>query len=139
MAFENVNNAGTIVKAREIKVGDSVTGYVTAIVEGQFGPNVKLQMEDGSSVTLLSAGNIRYAISDGKIRVGLLTRFTRNADKLVKGKTSTNFTIEQDATKRLQEVSELDVALADNNISALATKTSPAANAAKLAKQVNKG
>lgn len=47
-------------------------------------------------IRLYPAGNLKYAIQDGKFKLGQLTRITRIEDKIVKGRKSTNFEILQD-------------------------------------------
>ena len=136
MAFENVNSTGKALKATEIAVGDSVTGYVTRFMKNEnLGvTNIELQLENGEKLVLFPAGNIRYAVADGKIQQGLLTRFTRTADKMVKGKKSTQFTIEQDTEKTIGGA-ELDAAGITSDVAATGA-TSIKARAAKLASQV---
>lgn len=139
MAFKNVNSRseGEIVKTTELKVGESLTGYVTAVnsytYEGQQLHSLSMVKEDGTKITLRPSGNLRYMIADGKVKEGLLTRITRTADKKVKGKNSTQFEVEQDSESTYNE---LDSAGITSDIPAAKGTSSVAARAAKLASQV---
>jgi hypothetical protein len=95
MGFESVTDGKTFKPNKELEVGESITGYVLGFREGKHGQNLLMQI-DGEPVTVFSAGNIRYAIRDGKIAVGALTRITRKEDEKVKGMNSSKFSIEQD-------------------------------------------
>ena len=107
MAFQNVNSRSSggratrdPIKLTGLKVGDSVTGHVLNFVDSLQNPdnkNILLQLEDGGTAYVYTAGNVKYMINDGKIQEGLLTRITRIDDKTVKGKRSSQFTVEQDA------------------------------------------
>jgi hypothetical protein len=138
MAFEDISKkAGKVIKATEIEVGSSLTGYVTRFIENaNLGvTNVALTLENGEDAVLFPAGNIRYAVQDGKIKIGYLTRFTRNADKMVKGKKSTNFTIEQDFSKSVAANDEMANAGITSDVANI--KVNPIKRAGEVAKQVN--
>lgn len=112
MAFENVRAKGEGLKATSLKVGESLTGYVTAIdtynYDGKDLVSIAMQLEDGKGIKLYPAGSINYDIKDGRLKVGFLTRITRLEDQKTKrGNKRTNFNVEQDRT---MVYSELDAA-----------------------------
>lgn len=99
MAFKNVNGeGGQFKKLTELEVGDSITGYF-------LGTRASTQIEGALSLIMLiegerffvsAAGNVKYMLQDGKLTPGCNTKITRTEDKKVKGKKSTQFTVEQD-------------------------------------------
>lgn len=98
MGFESVSKKVSFKKLTDLKVGEQLLGYVVNItdstkIEGQ--KNLHM-MIDGQEVLVSPAGNVRYMLKDNKIAMGLLTRITRIADKMVVGKKSTQFEVEQD-------------------------------------------
>ena len=98
MAFENVNT-GKMSKITELKVGESLTGYLLAIKEStQYEGRYNLSMLiEGERTTVPAVGNLHYIVADGKLVAGRLTRITREENKKVKGgKTSTQVFAEQD-------------------------------------------
>lgn len=104
MAFQDVGSAGAkFKKLTELKVGESITGYVTGTSESSRLPGaVNLNMNiEGEVYSVSVAGNVKYMIKDGKIANGLLTRITRQEDTKIKGKTATKFKVEQDPTSVL--------------------------------------
>lgn len=100
MAFKNVNgDAGQFKKLTDLEVGGSITGYflgtrVSTQIEGAVS---LLMLIDGERFAVSAAGNVKYMLQDGKLYPGQNTRITRVDDKKVKGKKSTQFTVEQDA------------------------------------------
>jgi hypothetical protein len=105
MAFENVN-AGNYIKGTGMEVGASYTGYPIKFVKSTQYEQTNIVMknaETGEKETFLTAGNLKYFINDGKIELGVLTRITRLADKLIKGKKSTQFLVEQDSSDTLSD------------------------------------
>lgn len=111
MAFQDVNNrnsADRTQKATDLKVGESILGYVTDIRDGKIegSKNLFLKGKDGSSVLFFTAGNLKYMIKDNKIAVGSYTRITRLEDKSVKGKKSSQFKVEQDPSDTLASSAE---------------------------------
>ena len=98
MAFKNVNEQTKFAKLTDLKVGESLTGYLTGISEsskipGAFNLNIRSEGED---VSYSVAGNVKYMIKDNKLSVGANTRITREEDVKIKGKTATRFQVEQD-------------------------------------------
>ena len=98
MAFKNVNEQTKFAKLTDLKVGESITGYLTGISEsskipGAFNLNIR---SDGEDVSYSVAGNVKYMIKDNKLSVGANTRITREDDVKIKGKTATRFQVEQD-------------------------------------------
>jgi len=101
MAFENVNSKGYKYQAlAKLEIGASITGYVIGFEQSaKYKDKTNIIIKDaatGERVSLSTAGNVNYMLKDGKIKAGLNTRFTRLEDKNVKGKKSTQFTVEQD-------------------------------------------
>jgi hypothetical protein len=125
MAFEKVRNSNTLVRAAAMEVGDQLTGYVTGFTKfqqegeepqvnmtmqltepftGEVGSQKNAKTETlavGTIITLGSAGNIKYDITDGRVKQGLLTRITKTADK--SGKKGARFDVEQDADMIIDE------------------------------------
>jgi hypothetical protein len=142
MAFQEVKSKSRNVrKATEMQMGEVITAYVvgfepSASVEGQL--NMLLQNEDGSTFVLYPAGNIRFRISDGDIKEGLLTQITRIADKVVKGgKKSTQFSIQQDPEKSIPTAGSGLQSLS-NNVAALSAKASISEQASRLSASIGK-
>lgn len=107
MAFQSVNTSNTK-KATGMKVGETITGYVVRIEQSrkhENQSNMVIREESGAEYLLFSAGNLRYLLGDQKIKTGLLTQITRLEDKVVKGKPSTQFDVQQDPDKTLDDVS----------------------------------
>lgn len=100
MAFKDVNEKLECVKTSEMEVGSSVEGYVVGFQEGQYGTNIRMQV-DGQVKLVFSSGSLRWAVKDNKIKLGLLTRITRLQDEKKKGPrgiiTTTKFKVEQDS------------------------------------------
>jgi hypothetical protein len=127
MAFESVNKKINYKKLTDLKEGEQLTGYVTNItdstkIEGQ--KNITMVI-DGQETLVSPSGNVRYLLQDGKIALGALTRITRIADKMVKGKKSTQFDVEQDSESVYAKASSATVS-ASSKIESLKT------NAAKV-------
>jgi hypothetical protein len=127
MAFESVNKKINYKKLTDLKEGEQLTGYVTNItdstkIEGQ--KNITMVI-DGQETLVSPSGNVRYLLQDGKIALGALTRITRIADKMVKGKKSTQFDVEQDSESVYAKASSAAVS-ASSKIESLKT------NAAKV-------
>jgi hypothetical protein len=102
MAFEKVG-ATAYKKLTDLKEGESLTGYLLATKDGKLENSKTLVMRiDGASVDVSAAGNVRYLINDNKLAFGFNTRITRSADKIVKGKKSTNYIVEQDASDTIE-------------------------------------
>lgn len=137
MAFKNVNNVSGV-KLTSLTIGDSILGYVAGFKDSQHEGqrNIRLVLDqdladlDGRSykkgdvVIVYTAGNVRYMINDGKIEERLLTKITRIADKVVNGKKSSQFAVEQDS----------DVTYSDALFSALSDDGAPAAKVSTAAK-----
>lgn len=105
MAFKTVGSGSydEIKKGTGMTVGEVFEGYLTKIDTrpGSDGkPMHSLFFNVGGKNILFSpAGNIKYLIEDEKLEIGVKTRITRKADKLV-GKTmkkmSSQFEVLQD-------------------------------------------
>lgn len=109
MAFENVNTKN-LVKVNELAVGESLTGYYLGYkestqYEGQYNLIMKI---DGEVATVPAVGNLKYMVTDNKLKAGALTRITREEDKKVKGgKKATQCVVEQDP----EDTTEFDPAM----------------------------
>ncbi len=102
MAFQDVNPRTTkeAVKLTGLKVGESVTGFVAGFTPSKQNPdnmNIIMQGEDGSRFFVYTAGNVKYLITDGKVKAGLLTLITRTEDRKMKnGKITSSYSVQQD-------------------------------------------
>lgn len=103
MALKSVSKPSVTkdaVKLTELPVGGSVEGYPIAFVESKNYPgtySIVMQDKDGERFYVNTAGNVKYAITDERIQLNLLTRIVRNADQKMKnGKMTSNFDILQD-------------------------------------------
>ncbi len=106
MAFQSVDVKNKYVKLSELKVGSSISGYMLGFEASTKNDGTNMVMKiDGERVIIGAIGNIKYAVKDNKIKIGLNTRFTRLEDTKVKGKTATRFSIEQDPDDATTEVS----------------------------------
>lgn len=106
MAFQSVDVKNKYVKLSELKVGASISGYMLGFEASTKNDGTNMVMKiDGERVIIGAIGNIKYAVKDNKIKIGLNTRFTRLEDTKVKGKTATRFSIEQDPDDATTEVS----------------------------------
>lgn len=110
MAFENVqgqkiNATREAVALTKLATGGAVIGYVEGFMPSKQNPdtqNIIMRTEDGAGrFVVWTAGNLKYMIRDGLVKPGILTRITRIADKMVRGKKSSQFTVEQDASALL--------------------------------------
>lgn len=124
MAFKDVNEKLECVKTSEMEVGSSVEGYVVGFQEGQYGTNIRMQV-DGQVKLVFSSGSLKWAVKDNKIKLGLLTRITRLQDEKKKGPkgtiTTTKFKVEQDS----------DDSVAVDSFNTVVTTTSTAADEMK--------
>ena len=140
-----------------MEVGASVEGFVVGFEPSLQNPenmNMLLKVSDGTTVRFYTAGNLKYMIKDNKIQQDILTRITRTEDKNVKGKNSSQFTVEQDAEQTLEDadfsavfappattnespsaarVASTTQALERNAVAARATELAKAAKAGKRA------
>lgn len=107
MAFQNVQtNVGSSIAGTKMTIGSSVEGYVVGTEPSLQNPensNLLLKVADGTTIRFYTAGNLKYLIRDGKVATGLLTRITRIDDKNVKGKMSSQFTVEQDPEQTIDD------------------------------------
>lgn len=141
MAFQNVRNnapkaTGDAVKLTQLNVGGAVTGFIVKLVPSLQNPetsNILMKQEDGDGTFYVyTAGNIKYLITDGLIKVGLLTKITRIDDKMVGGKKSSQFTVEQDPDSSLDEASFNDIT-PSSTVTAAEIKGTAAPNPTKQA------
>lgn len=137
MAFKNVGGSTTkeAVALTKIKQGESVIGYVTGFAVSKHNVdayNMIFTSEDKKDTFFVySGGNIRFLINDGKIQPGLLTKVTRIADKMVQGKKSSQFTVEQDADSRIETTATIP-ARSTTAVDKQAVKNQAAAIAASM-------
>ncbi len=109
MAFQSINNRGpeVRVKASGIAVGESIIAY--AVKVNQFTHeekdyhNIIMQKEDGEQFELQTCGTLMYDVKDNRIKMGLLTKVTKLADKGGKEKRA-RFEVLQDPEKTLDDV-----------------------------------
>jgi hypothetical protein len=99
MALKNINEVsgegGSFKKATEIPVGESITGYVVGFEQSRVyedQTNIVMQGEDGAQFTLATAGTLKYAIQDKKIRLGLYTEITNRGQQQKTNKAGKKFT-----------------------------------------------
>lgn len=109
MALKKINRSGgnagrnanaDPVKLTSLAVGASLVGYIERIV--------KSTLDDGSMNLIMTsvdlsqtffvypAGNVKWMIKDNEIKTGIYTEIVRTADRVVKGKKSTQFDVSQD-------------------------------------------
>ena len=98
MAMEDVGK-GDVKKLIDIGVGNSISGYVVKIIpskdyEGQLN-FVMRDKETGKETLWFSAGNVRYMLQDGKIKLGRFTTIKLLDVKTAKNKRS-KFQVLQD-------------------------------------------
>jgi hypothetical protein len=102
MAFQDVNPKTTKdpVKLTALKVGESVTGHIVGFNPSKQNPdnmNIIMVDEKGDRFFVYTAGNVKYLISDGKVKSGQLTKITRLDDRKMKnGKITSAFQVLQD-------------------------------------------
>src|SRR4051812_30846978 len=98
MAFQDKSQLKAIAGTK-MKTGETYEGYPVKFVQSHKyeGTNIIMKnKKSGELETFFTAGNFKYLITDGKIELGQLTRVTRLEDVKRKGKTSSNFKVEQD-------------------------------------------
>lgn len=93
------------VKATEIGIGETFSGFLLAI-GSRIDKETQREMlsahfllQDNTVAFFLPAGNIKYALKDGKLTIGQYTEITRKPDTKVKGMKSSDFDILQDDEK----------------------------------------
>lgn len=111
MGFKDVNTKSAFKKATDLAVGESIVGHVLGFEQSPKyadKTNLIMQNAEGERIVLGTAGNISYMIKDNKIKAGLNTRITRNEDRQAAkgGKTSSNFTVEQDSEDAIEVASQ---------------------------------
>jgi hypothetical protein len=103
MAFQSVTGNSKTVKTSELKEGGEIVGFVTGIRTGvgQFNSNVIDMMSEDKSerFSVYPSGTINWAIKDGKVELGMLTKIVRNGEYTIKsnGKKIASFEILQDS------------------------------------------
>lgn len=97
--FEDItNNSNKVVVAAKLDVGGNFQGKLLDITTNRkYENNKDLVMEDeqGKQFIVFTSGSLRYAIQDGKFEVGRTYRVTRLENKMVKGKSSSQFQIQR--------------------------------------------
>lgn len=76
----------------KMQAGESITGYLTEVVTGNYGNlNLVLKTEDGQIIELGSAGDIKYALRDAfdkdnstDIKLNVLTKIVCNGKRKIK-------------------------------------------------------
>ena len=101
MAFENMERP--FKKASEMKVGDSVEGYVTGFYSSALFPdipNLEMETKDGKRFILSVTGTLKY-FKDRNYPLGIMYKFTRREDstKVTPGrKPQKQFEVQADRT-----------------------------------------
>ena len=86
----------------QMEVGASIEGYLLLIdsytdKDDLLKTPMYIQDVETNKVTrIYPSGNIKYAIQDGKLTLGQFIQITRIEDTKVKGRTSSQFTVNQD-------------------------------------------
>lgn len=98
MGFSNIDGKVSFKKLGELKVGESITGYLMAITDSSKIEGLKnlVMRIDGQETLVGASGNIKYLIKDNKFKMLANTRITREEDIKIKGKNAYRFTVEQD-------------------------------------------
>lgn len=104
MAFKPIETGIQFKKLTDLKEGESLIGYMLGVekstkIEG--GVNLRMRV-DGKATVVNTAGNVKYMALDGKLALGQNTKITRVADRKVKGKKSSSYSVEQDADDVLE-------------------------------------
>ena len=93
---EKLNLNSEFRKASALEDGQSIEGTVLAFRDStKFPGNVAVVMRDmdGKTFTLSPAGNLKYAIRDGLLKIGTTYKIQREGTRLVKGMKSSQFGI----------------------------------------------
>lgn len=96
--LEDITGGGNIVSASKIAIGATIEGKLLALEQNRTYPdnkNLVLENTDGEKFTVFTSGNLNYAIKDGKFEVGRSYVITRKENKMIKGKSSTQFQIQR--------------------------------------------
>lgn len=84
-----------------LEIGETVSGYFTGTmksVHANGADNMIFRDKDtGESFAVYTAGNVRYLLQDGAVELGFYTEITRIDDKMVKGKKSSQYDVQQDS------------------------------------------
>jgi hypothetical protein len=101
MALREISrpNVNGTKKPNELKTGESIEGYLTAIRDSQKYPgSFSLVMGSGEEFFYVPThGNIAFAVKDNLLVLGQYTVITKTGTKVGKsGKTVSNFAIQQD-------------------------------------------
>jgi hypothetical protein len=92
-------------KATEMEVGASVTGTIKGFKDGKFGQSILLDV-NGRETEVYPAGNLKYAVADGKLQTGLFTTITREENGTTKnGYSVSRFNISQGQQQATQSIS----------------------------------
>lgn len=113
MAFEPIPKGGNGKAATKMEVGEELIAYFMYSQEsvGKFGKQTNMLMQDpdsGDSFTFYTGGTLKHDVDNGRIRPGLLTKITRQADVTKQNKngqpyTTSVFDVEQDPTDVLAD------------------------------------
>lgn len=96
--LEDITSSGNFVITSKLAIGASVSGKLLGLEANRNYPdnkNLILENADGDKVTVLTSGNLNYAIKDGKFEVGRSYVITRKENKMIKGKSSTQYQIQR--------------------------------------------
>lgn len=97
-ALEDITSSGNFVITSKLAIGATVEGKLLGLeVNRNYPDNKNLILENaaGEKVTVLTSGNLNYAIKDGKFEIGRSYVITRKENKMIKGKSSTQYQIQR--------------------------------------------
>lgn len=92
---------GESLRATDLEVGDSIEGTVEAIFESKKYEGTYfmiLKNDDGELTRIFTAGNLTYAVKDGKLKPGYVVLLTREASE--PGKKAAKFKIQIDKNSK---------------------------------------
>lgn len=134
MAFQQVGTRvnGAAKKLTALKHGESLECFVVGQIPSKKDPEkatLIIQDETGARTFLYIAGNVKYLVQDGLIKIGLYTKFIRNEDRKQKssGMTTSDFTVMQDPER---SVDTSNVSLSEDEQFAALGEEAPANQAA---------
>jgi hypothetical protein len=102
MAFETVSG-GKYLKSNSIAVGESIEGYVTGKYNSVMYPDKDaiVMLINDEKVTVNTHGSLGYFFKNGN-PINFYYKFTRLADKQIKGKASLQWLIQVDKSRKIE-------------------------------------
>jgi predicted fused transcriptional regulator/phosphomethylpyrimidine kinase len=111
MTFTKAIRGGKL-RATEMEVGASVTGVLLGFKQSQYGDNILMNV-NGKEVEIYAAGNLKFLPKDvaaGKRMLNTFTVVTRQPNKDIKGRSTSQFSIVQDDSAETSAASVVAVA-----------------------------